>query len=109
MIHQYPLPEVLPIAEDIFKRLFILANEIPDHMRESFFKPLLPSILLLSRTFPPLCSEATKFLVGLCRTCPPSTNDVWAGNSPKGGVSGSLAATAQRTFEELLNYTVVKV
>ena len=109
IINQYPRPEVLPIAEDIFKRLVILTNEIPDHMRETYFLPLLPSVVLLCQTFPPLCSEATKFLVGLSRACAARSvgEGVWSGNSPAHGQC-SLAAAVKRTFNELINCAVVK-
>ena len=109
IINQSPRPEVLPIAEDIFKRLVILTNEIPDHMRETYFLPLLPSVVLLCQTFPPLCSEATKFLVGLSRACTARSvgEGVWSGNSPAHGQC-SLAAAVKRTFDELINCAVVK-
>ncbi len=97
------------MAEDIFKRLFILTNEIPDHLRDNFFKPLLPSVLLLARTFPPLCAEATKLFVGLTRTTSGGVSG--GGETPLKGsmANNSLANAAQRSFEELISCAVVKV
>lgn len=111
MIHQYPLPEVLPVAEGIFKRLSILTNEIPSQLRESFFTPLLPSVLLLGQTFAPLCSEATRLFVSLARTATAggAVTSLWK-TPPKVGVANdTLATAAQRTFEELIRVAVVKV
>ena len=109
VINQYPRPEVLSIAEDIFKRLMILTNEIPDHLRETYFLPLLPVVVLLCQTFPPLCSEATKFLVGLSRAYAVRSvgEGAWSGDSPDKGQCG-LASAVKRTFDELINCAVVK-
>lgn len=69
MTQQYPLPEAVDIVKDIFKRLRVLANEIPADKRDTFFKPLLPAVTKFCQTFPPLCAEATELLLHLGRVC----------------------------------------
>eukprot|EP00731_Ephydatia_muelleri_P025979 Em0018g79a len=67
VIHHYPLTDAMGVAKDIFKQLSTLANEIPAHMREVYFLPILPAIVLFCKTFPPLSVEATNFLVTLSK------------------------------------------
>ena len=69
MTQQYPLPEAVDVVKDIFKRLHVLANEIPADKRDTFFKPLLPAVTKFCQTFPPLCTEATELLLHLGRVC----------------------------------------
>ena len=69
MTQQYPLPEAVDVVKDIFKRLHVLANEIPADKRDAFFKPLLPAVTKFCQTFPPLCTEATELLLHLGRVC----------------------------------------
>ena len=40
-VQQYSLAEALKIVDDILKRLLTLTNEIPAHIREDYFSPLL--------------------------------------------------------------------
>ena len=72
IIQQYPLPDTMGIAKDIFKKLTLLTNEIPPEMLEDYFLPLLPAVVKLCQTFPPVCSDATAFLVQLSKVCIPS-------------------------------------
>ena len=57
------------MVKDIFKRLHVLANEIPEDKRETFFKPLLPALTKFCQTFPPLCTDATELLLHLGKLC----------------------------------------
>ena len=66
---QYPLPEAVGVVKDIFKRLHVLANEIPEDKRETFFKPLLPALTKFCQTFPPLCTDVTELLLHLGKLC----------------------------------------
>ena len=91
MIEQYPLPDAMGVAKDIFKRLMVLSNEIPASLREEYFLPLLPSVVKLSKTFPPLCKEAAEFLVHLSKMC---------GASLSGGMSSiGVTSDGSDTFE----------
>ena len=122
VIEQYPLPDAMGIAKDIFKRLMVLSNEIPASLREGYFLPLLPSVVKLSKTFPPLCKEATEFLVHLCKTCGASLSsksvgisslDVTADSSNVfetffiAGETGRINKAIQKAFEEIVNNAVV--
>lgn len=55
------------MVKDIFKRLYVLANEIPADKRDDFIKPLLLSVTKFCQTFPPLCCDATDMLLKLGR------------------------------------------
>ena len=66
---QYPLPEAVGVVKDIFKRLHVLANEIPEDKRDTFFKPLLPALTKFCQTFPPLCTDTTELLLHLGKLC----------------------------------------
>ena len=57
------------MVKDIFKRLHVLANEIPEDKRDTFFKPLLPAMTKFCQTFPPLCTDATELLLHLGKLC----------------------------------------
>ena len=70
-IHQYPVPDAMGIARDILKRLTVLSVEVSQEVRESYFLSVLPSLTLLCKSFPPLGSEATEFLVHLAKLCQP--------------------------------------
>ena len=76
MIQQYPVPEAMGVAKDIFKRLTVLSAEVSSQVRESYFLAVLPSITLICRTFPPLCCEATELLVHLSRVCRPAAGSL---------------------------------
>ena len=122
MIEQYPLPDAMGIAQDIFKRLMVLSNEIPASMREEYFLPLLPSVVKLSKTFPPLCKEAAEFLVHLSKTCGASlssksmgissldvtadSSNVFGAVSVTGG-NGQINKAIQKAFEEIVKNAVV--
>ncbi len=113
------------IAKDILKRLSILANEIPSHLRDKYFRPLLPSLVMLCQTFPPLCTETTKFLVSLRRECMSDekmTRDAIAtvaqaqGYSRGGGARSTgmstevgLVEAVRETFQEIVTATLVNV
>lgn len=89
VIHQYPVPEAMGIAKDIFKRLSVLSSELPSNVRESYFLSVLPSLALLCKTFPPLSSDATEFLVHLTKIC-----------KLAGGPLGSVFPTVQDWGED---------
>ena len=57
------------VVKDIFKRLHVLANEIPEDKKETFFKPLLPALFKIFQTFPPLHTDATELLLHLGKLC----------------------------------------
>ena len=124
MIEQYPLPDAMGIAKDIFKRLMVLSNEIPASVREEYFLPLLPSVVKLSKTFPPLCKEAAEFLVHLSKTCGASLSSKSVGISSLGvtsdsdnvfesiyitGENGRISKAIQKAFEEMVQNAVVHI
>ena len=47
----------------------VLSSEVSSEV----FLVVLPSLILICCTFPPLCSEATQFLVHLSKLCRPAT------------------------------------
>lgn len=123
VMEQYPLPEAMGTAKDIFKRLTALSNEIPENVRESYFRPILPAVVQLCRTFPPLCTEATEFLVHLSKISACLDNQasrVGPFYSRPGALhrvqsevtsaarSSSFISSIQKTFQELVSTTVVK-
>ena len=114
------------IAKDIFKRLMILTNEIPASVMEQYFLPLLPSVVKLAKTFPPLCKEATEFLVQLSKTCEASlVGRPLAEESPLSaltsdgdnlikavfvaGENGPMNKAIKRAFEDMVQNAVVKL
>lgn len=121
MIQQYPLPEAMGITKDIFKRLTVLASEIPAKIREEYFHPLLPSVVKLCQTFPPLCSEATGFLVHLSKVCVPLPSGIMGkdftdvnqneqqGKSLTNGKPKKLLRSIQSAFQELVDSAVVRL
>lgn len=112
VIHQYPVPEAMGIAKDIFKRLTVLASEIPSNIRDGYFSAILPSIALLCKTFPPISTDATEFLVCLTRVSRPADsslvsaqeNEEVGGAGGGGGGSGknSLITAIRDTFNEIV-------
>lgn len=119
VIHHYPLTDAMGVAKDIFKQLSTLANEIPAHMREVYFLPILPAIVLFCKTFPPLSVEATNFLVALSKLSTPVVEtpsaeslSVRAGNNSQcreGSKRTSFLDNIGQTFSELVSTTVVRV
>ena len=71
VVHQYPVPVSMGIAKDILYHLTLLAGELPHPLMEDYFTAILLSLSLLCQMFPPLCSEATEFLVHLAKMCQP--------------------------------------
>lgn len=67
--HHYPLPESMGTASDMIRRLGRLTTEVPVKKRDLVFKPLLPCVVSLCQTFPPICVEGTEFLLQLGRVC----------------------------------------
>ena len=57
------------MARSIFKKLDILVAEVPPKKRDAVFKPVLPAVVSFCEIFPPLCSDATSFLLHLCKIC----------------------------------------
>lgn len=124
VIEQYPLPDAMGIARDIFNRLMVLNNEIPASVREEYFLPLLPSVVKLSKTFPPLCKEAAEFLVHLCKTCGASLSSKNVGVSSLDvtadsrtmfegvlvtGENGQITKAIQKAFEEIVKNAIVHI
>jgi integrator complex subunit 2 len=120
VVQQYPLPEALSIVDEILKCLLALANEIPSHLREDYFAPLLPALVRFCRTFPPLCQKVTQLLVGLSRgssnvglSSTPSfvLNAAASSGREKGrGTGGAEFVTLVRdTFQELVETAVLRV
>ena len=114
------------IAKDIFKRLMILANEIPSSVMEQYFLPILPSVVKLAKTFPPLCKEAAEFLLQLSKTCETSlpgkslpevssltvgsdTDSIFKPVFVTGGNYGQLTKAIRKAFEEMVQTAVVKL
>jgi len=64
---QFPLPKAMGVARYILSRLSSLLATLPASKRASFFTPTLPTLVRLCRAFPPLCDEATGFLLELGR------------------------------------------
>ena len=56
-------------ASDILRRLGRLTTEVPVNKRDTVFKPLLPCIVSLCGTFPPIGVEGTEFLLQLGWVC----------------------------------------
>ena len=55
------------VARYILSRLSSLLATLPASKRASFFTPTLPTLVRFCRAFPPLCDEATSFLLELGR------------------------------------------
>lgn len=115
VIHQYPVPEAMRIAKDILQRLTVLAGELPHPLRDDYFRAVLPSVSLLCRTFPPLCTEATEFLVHLNKICQPLGSSSFcskvrvvenedAGEDGGGGGVVPLVRAIEDTFSELVAF-----
>lgn len=64
---QFPLPKAMGVARYILSRLSSLLATLPASKRSSFFTPALPTLVRFCRAFPPLCDEATGFLLELGR------------------------------------------
>ena len=64
---KYPLPDAMGLTRSIFKKLDLLVVEVPPKKWNSFFKPILPAVVMFCQTFPPLCTEATAFLLHLSK------------------------------------------
>ena len=128
VVQQYPLQEALTIVDDILKRLLILTSEIPAHMREDYFTPLLPALVRFCRTFPPLCSKVTRILVELSRVSSVGEQGgkrdsrglgrhfVGAGGTSVNSEGGlgktrgkrSFLSAVENTFQELVETAIVK-
>ena len=64
---QFPLPKAMGVARYILSRLSSLLATLPASKRGPFFTPTLPTLVRFCRAFPPLCDEATGFLLELGR------------------------------------------
>jgi len=64
---QFPLPKAMGVARYILSRLSSLLATLPFSKRAAFFTPTLPTLVRFCRAFPPLCDEATGFLLELGR------------------------------------------
>ena len=116
VIHQYPLPETMGVARDIFQRLTVVSREVSAEVRERYFLSVLPSLALLCRTFPPLCSDATTFLVHLTKLVKPETSSSltpvlpnvrdWGSDVGEGTSEGenSLIKAIKSTFSDLVEF-----
>ena len=88
--HQYPLPDAMGVARNVFKKLNHLVVEIPLAKQEEVFKPVLPAIVIFCEAFPPLCVDATEFLLNLSKVCYVS------GSNLKSGINISSLAKIQQ-------------
>ena len=105
MIHQYSLPESVGLVKDILKKLHRFIDEVPSKRQHGVFTPLLPAIVLLCQTFPPLSVEAIDFLLHLCRVCLINNSPGSNGNSNMGcPLSG-----AKWAFDEISKTVLMKV
>ena len=90
--------------------------------RGILFQPLLPSVVKLCQTFPPLCSGATQFLVHLGNICVPltslsGTDKDFVGVGQNGrqkkvlsdGKPKELLRSIQMAFQELVDSAVVRL
>ena len=118
VIHQYPVPESMGVAKDIFARLTLVAGEVSPEVREDYFLSVLPSLALLCKAFPPLCADAAEFLVHLTKLCQPTGGGGGSSLAPilpnvrdwEGGVAGCeardleepLIKAIKRTFSEVV-------
>lgn len=99
----------------------VLTNEIPASVREQYFIPVLPSVVKLAKTFPPLCKEAAEFLVELSKTCGVSLASENLGISPLDitsdsgslskavfvvGEKGQIDLAIQKAFEDIVKNIV---
>ena len=118
MVQQFPLPEALSIVDEILKFLLALANEIPSHLREDYFTPLLPALVRFCQTFPLLCQKVTQLLVGLSRaSCNVGLSSTSSfvlnaaarekGRGTRGGVE--FVTLVRDTFQELVETAVLRV
>lgn len=64
---QFPLPKAMGVAKYILSRLSSLLATLPSSKRVPFFTPALPALVRFCHAFPPLCDEATGFLLELGR------------------------------------------
>ncbi|KAL9980911.1 hypothetical protein ACROYT_G009553 [Oculina patagonica] len=64
---QFPLPKAMGVARYILSRLSSLLATLPASKRAPFFTPTLPTLVRFCRAFPPLCDEASGFLLELGR------------------------------------------
>lgn len=64
---QFPLPKAMGVAKYILSRLSSLLATFPSGKRVPFFTPALPALVRFCHAFPPLCDEATGFLLELGR------------------------------------------
>lgn len=64
---QFPLPKAMGVARYILSRLSSLLATLPASKRAPFFSPILPTLVRFCRAFPPLCDDATGFLLELGR------------------------------------------
>ena len=115
VIGQYPVPEAMGIAKNIIQQLTVLAGELTSPIRDDYYSAILPSLSLLCRTFPPLCSEVTAFLVHLTKICQPvgrtsssasKARGMKNGEGMKNGSNGDvpLVDRIENTFQEIITF-----
>jgi len=108
VINQYPVPEAMGIAKSILQHVTVLAGELAGTARDNYYISVLPSLALLCRTFPPLCSEVTAFLVHLSKISRTLSHAPSSGHKIRVKEDGAfsegfqLSSTIEDTFQEII-------
>lgn len=67
VLAHYPLPSATDTAQLLLKKLHALLAEVPRQAHADLFLPVLPFLVTLCQSFPPLSEETTRFLLKLGR------------------------------------------
>lgn len=67
VLAQYPLPSAADTTQLLLKKLHALLAEVPRQAHVDLFLPVLPFLVTLCQSFPPLSEETTRFLLKLGR------------------------------------------
>lgn len=67
VLAHYPLPSATDTAQQLLKKLHTLLAEVPRQAHTDLFTPVLPFLVTLCQSFPPLSEETTRFLLKLGR------------------------------------------
>ena len=67
VLAHYPLPSATDTAQLLLKKLHTLLAEVPRQAHTDLFIPVLPFLVTLCQSFPPLSEETTRFLLKLGR------------------------------------------
>lgn len=67
VLAHYPLPSATDTAQLLMKKLHALLAEVPRQAHVDLFLPVLPFLVTLCQSFPPLSEETARFLLKLGR------------------------------------------